>query len=149
MKRIRKTISVTGLVAIVVSFLFLVGCDKPGPTPAVSESDRVTGLMTSGIWKVNSVTIDGVADNSFAAMTLSFTKTAYTTTKGGVVWPAAGTWSFTDATAKKIKRDDGIEVAIDAISSTAMTLSLTWNKTTLGGGRLNSVQGKHVFIFKK
>lgn len=129
--------------------LFLASC---GPDPKVdpkeTEKERVEGLI-KGSWTIQNVTIDGVVSNSFASMALSFTGTTYTTNNGGIVWPATGTWSFKDETAKTILRNDGIEINIDAITATSFTLSFTWGKTTLGSGREISIKGKHVFTFKK
>ena len=131
---------------VLSNFLFLASCDKPKVVP---ESERVTSLMKSSSWNIQSVTVDAVSNTSFKNMTLVFTGTAYNTTNGGVVWPSSGTWAFTNETAKVIKRDDGVEVNIDAISETSMTLSIAWSKTTLGNGRGNSVKGKHIFTLKK
>ncbi len=35
------------------------------------------------------------------------------------------------------------------ISATKLVLALAWTKTTLGGGRVESVAGQHVFTFGK
>ena len=142
MKKIKTIISLIPLLAL----LFIASCDKPVVVP---ETERVTTLMSSGTWKISSVTIDGASNNTFAGMSLVYTKTSYTSTNGGVVWPASGTWLFKNETAKTITRSDGLEITIDSISETAFILSFLWAKGTLGGGRSNSVAGKHVFTFKK
>lgn len=68
---------------------------------------------------------------------------------GSVVWPASGTWTFTDNTAKKIKRNDNLEVTITEVSATVLKLSLAWTTGTLGTGRTTSIAGNHVFSFIK
>lgn len=134
-------------ICVLFSLCLMLSCKTDNPvTP---ERERVSALLSSGTWNIDNVTIDGVANTSFAGMTLVFTRTTYTTTNGDAVWPATGTWSFADDTAKVVKRGDDIEVAIEAISEASMTLSLMWTKTTLGAGRGKSLSGRHVFTFKK
>ena len=48
-----------------------------------------------------------------------------------------------------IKRDDGLVVTLQEVTDTSLKLALTWTKTTLGSGRIESVSGQHVFSFGK
>jgi hypothetical protein len=135
-----------------VSFTFLVGiilfasCDKEKNEPSPDEK----ALLTGGIWRVNSVTVDGVNKNDlFANFVLAFTETGFTASNGDPVWPASGSWVFADADQKSIVRNDGVEVTVQALSESALTLKLSWNKTTLGSGREASLQGSYVFVFRK
>lgn len=126
------------------------GADDPGPGGGdATEAEKVSALMKKGTWKLNSVTVDGVAKNLYAGMTITFTQDGFTTTKADPVWPANGTWAFADNTAKAIVRNDQTTVTIESINDANMTLSLTWTKTTLGPGRVESIAGKHVFVFGK
>ena len=127
--------------------LQLASCKKPDPKPA--ETEVVKGKLTSAGWTLQNVTVDGIDQTAvYQGLTLNFTATIYTTTKGGLVWPASGTWSFTDDTATTIKRDDGTEIKVEA-TDILLKLTLTWAKTTLGTGRVGSVKGLHVFTMKK
>jgi len=63
------------------------------------------------------------------------------------VWPASGTWSFTDANAKTIKRSDDLTIQLDELTASSMQVSLVWTSTTTSGGRAGSVAGKHVLYF--
>lgn len=127
--------------------LFMQGCKKDSAQP---ESERVKALLKSNTWKMQSVQVDNVDKTSvYAGFTLSFTDVNYSTTKGGGVWPASGTWTFVDDTGKKIKRNDNLEVTITEISNTSLKLSLSWAAGTLGPGRTESVAGNHVFSFVK
>jgi hypothetical protein len=63
------------------------------------------------------------------------------------VWPAAGTWKLTDAST--IDRDGDVTVKIDHLDAQGLTVSLSWSKTTYGGGRASSVSGAHVFELVK
>lgn len=145
MKKIVFNILVIGLISLYGVF-FLAGCDQ---SPSLTEAEKAIALLKSATWKINTVTVDGALGISFKNMTLSFTSSTYSTANGSVVWPASGSWTFSDATGKVIKRDDGVDVTVEAISETALILSLTWSKTTLGKGRNQSITGKHVFIFSK
>jgi hypothetical protein len=109
----------------------------------------VAGLLKSGTWKVGTVTVNGANQISlFTGLTVTFAASSFNSANGDPVWPATGTWTL-NPEGTIITRGDGLTVNIDNISQTALGLSLTWNKTTLGGGRSGSVAGNHVFTFGK
>jgi hypothetical protein len=142
-----KKIHLVASVLVMVSLLFIAGCKKDDPQP---ETARVQDLLKANTWVIQSVTVNEVDQTSlFTGLTLSFTNTNYTTTNGGVVWPATGTWEFTDETAKTIERNDGLQITINEITSTSLKLALTWTTTTLGSGRNSSIAGDHEFNFIK
>jgi hypothetical protein len=123
-------------------------CSKDNPSPA--EEKKITELLTSGAWKIQSVHIDGVPhDELFEDLNLTFTATGFTATNGDAVWPSSGTWDFTDKTATSFTRNDGIEVVIEEITDSRLVLSLMWAETLLGGGRVKSIEGENVFEFGK
>jgi hypothetical protein len=140
---INHILSALILVVAVISFS---ACGGHG-----GDEDNVTQKrLTSGTWNVSRVTVDGIDKTSlFTGMKLTFTTTGYTATNGEPVWPASGTWTFGDAEKKMVKRDDGVEVSIQSLDDNSLTLSLNWNKTTLGSGRNTSVGGVHVFELVK
>ncbi len=141
MKKINRGASV--LVAF--SILFLAACKSDDPQP---EPVRILELLTANTWTVEAVTVDEMDQtNLFTGLTLSFTNTTYSTTNGGAVWPASGTWEFADASAKTIVRDDGLQITISEVTSTSLRLALTWSTSTLGSGRTASVPGDHEFSF--
>lgn len=142
--KIQKPMLIANALFAVGLLMVISSCEKPKVVP---ESERVTSLMKSRTWRIQSVKIDGISDASFNGMTLSFTTATYSTTNGGVVWPAIGAWTFSDQTGKSIKRNDGLVITIDSISDKILVLSLNWANTTLGGGRNDSVGGKYVFTF--
>jgi hypothetical protein len=149
MKSIKLLMSIMLISAVIVALDSCKGGGgDPEPEPE-TESERVSKLLTSGTWKLNSLTVDGVAKSSYAGMTIKFTNNTFTSAKGEPVWPTSGSWSFSDATAKTINRSDQTPINIDAIDASTLTVSLTWTKTTLGPGRTQSVAGKHVFVMGK
>jgi hypothetical protein len=137
------------MLSVLVMFCLLTisSCGKKDD-PSATEVN--TGLLSSGTWKISSVVVDGTDRTSlFTGMTLQFQAGSYTTSNGGVVWPASGSWSFIDTNALSIKRSDDVTVTINTISETNLVLSLAWSKTTLGKGRVSSFKGQHVFSFTK
>jgi hypothetical protein len=136
---------------LVLPVILFANCG-PEPTAPLTKQEEVTQLLTgsgtsSKTWHLQSVSIDGVDKSSlFTGMTLSFTSSSFTVSNGGPVWPATGTWTFTSDAATTIRRNDGLEMTVDATSS-SLKLTLTWSKNTFGPGRQLSVSGQHVFTF--
>jgi hypothetical protein len=140
MKKISYIIGV--LIGLTIVF-HIQSCGGGGePTPI----EKTKSLLTSGKWTMQSVTVDGATQTSvYAGLTITFTEGNFTTTNGRVVWPATGTWTFVGDDAKNIIRGDDLTISIDEISATQLSLKLTWDETTLGGGRSQSVAGVNVF----
>jgi hypothetical protein len=133
-------------VVTIATMAFLSGCGKDEESATLIN----TKILSSHGWTLQSLMVDGLDKTSlYSGMTLSFTTTAYSTTKGGPVWPATGTWSFPTTDATTIMRDVQIEVHVDEISNDALVVSLTWNKNTLGSGRTSSIAGRHTYRFVK
>ena len=149
MKTIKLFLSII-LVATIIATLDSckggAGGDDPEPK---TEPERVSELLQSTQWKLSSIKVDDVSKNLFANMTITFTANGFTTTNGAPVWPASGTWTFSGSDAKTMTLGDQTTVAIESITETNLTLSLTWTKNTVGPGRVASVAGKHVFVFGK
>ena len=104
MKTLKAFISVALLFAVIVAFDSCKGKGgDPDPEPE-TEVQRVAKLLTSGQWTLKSLTIDGVAKDSYAGLTITFTSSGFTATNGAPVWPANGAWQFNDDTAKALKR---------------------------------------------
>jgi hypothetical protein len=134
------------LLSIVFAFVFLSGCKKDEPTP----SEVTTNKLTATTWKISSVMVNSTDKTSlFTNMTLKFTATNYTTTNGGMVWPASGTWTFTDVTATRIARNDGVEVEIQELTDTSLKMKFIWANATYAPGRTSSVAGEHIFNMVK
>ena len=140
-----------------IVFLFacsqLISCGGGGgddPIPEKTKAEEVTAKLTASQWKVGSVTVDGVDQSSlFKNFNITFSSTNFTTTNGGVVWPASSNWSFTDTNATGFSRSDGITVQLQEITDTSLKMSMAWSKNTLGPGRIESVKGQHVFTMGK
>lgn len=122
----------------------------PDDAPTLAETERVAAAMRSGTWIVQSVMVDGVDRTSlYGALILKFTESSFTATNGGPVWPASGTWSFSDDTGKSVTRSDALKITVVEADASKLVLKLTWSKSTVGPGRAASVSGEHVFSLKK
>lgn len=144
----RHLMVIIATATLIVLITQLTSCgSKSDPTP--SAQDAVKAKLIANNWTVQSVSVDGVDQTSvYTGLTIQFTATSFTTTNGKVVWPASGTWSFTSPEATTIIRDDGIEVKVEVMDTT-LKLTLTWTKSTLGGGRVESIKGVNVFYLVK
>lgn len=132
-------------VVIIASILFMMAC---GSTPGPTAKEEATTLLTSGAWKMQSVSVDGTDQSAvYAGLVLTFTATGFSSAKGGLVWPATGSWNFKDETAKSIVRNDGLEVTLVEATTSKLALKLAWAKTTIGPGRVASVGGQNTFTF--
>lgn len=139
----KKIVLTTLSLLCVFALLQTVGCTDPIP-----ETTRVKELLKSGNWIMQSASVNSVDQTTvYTGLTITFTETSFSTTNGAPVWPATGTWTFTDETAKMFSRNDGLIVTIDEITATKLVLKLTWANTTIGSGRVNSVGGQNVFTF--
>lgn len=135
------------LVIAVMAMIMAVlsACDKHEREP---EAIRVTKLLTSVTWEIQRVTADGVdVTGSYANLTVQFTDASFTSTNGEPVWPASGTWTFADNTAKVIVRDEDVAMTIETITNTELVLTLPWDHSTFGPGRARSVEGNYRFEF--
>lgn len=133
-------------IAFLVLFMQLSGCNEEA---ALSKQEEVTAKLTAAAtWKMQAVLVDGTDKSTvYKDLNIKFTDTGFTSTNGGAVWPATGTWAFTDANATSIKRDDGLTITLQEATATSLKLALTWSKTTFAPGRIESVSGGHVFSF--
>jgi len=135
---------------VLVAMTFAVIISVQGCKDEVPETDRVKGILKASTWTMQTVVVDAVDQSTvYKGLTLNFTDTGYSSTNGGVVWPASGTWVFADASAKTITRNDNLAITITEVTDVKLILSLTWAKTTLSGGRVESVKGINVFTFTK
>lgn len=130
---------------IIFSFLFHIeGCKEAELTP----NERTEELLIAHAWQMTEVKIDGIVSDLYSGLTLSFGSKTYTSTNGGKVWLASGTWEFVGDNGDKILRDDGLEVIVESLTESQLVLSFTWNSTTFDGGRVGSLKGFHKMSFK-
>jgi hypothetical protein len=139
-----RTLSILSLLALCV----VSSCKKEDPKPSASE--LATSKLTAAEWSLNKLKVDDVDQTAlFPNLSLSFTATSFITTNGEPVWPATGTWVFTNDKALEISRSDGLTVTLVELSDTKLVLALQWNKTTFEEGRQLSIEGEHIFEFTR
>lgn len=134
---------------LVLSILLIVSCGgKETPEPEVDRIKRL--LNTGGAWTLQTATVDGVDKLSlYAGLSILFGEETFTTTNGGEQWPASGTWSFTDATAKVIERNDGLLITLTEVAEKRVVIAFTWSDTTFEEGRSQSLSGNHIFTLTR
>lgn len=141
-------------IALLITVLFFPSCKKDDPPPVEppppTQKEITTALLTKATWPLTSILVEGEdASSLFVGFSLTFTNTGYTTTGTSPVWARSGTWSFTDDTATKFKREDNVEVTITSVDDKTLKLTLFWDKQTTQGGRVGSLKGKHEFVLTK
>ncbi|MEO9806613.1 MAG: hypothetical protein ABJF04_25350 [Reichenbachiella sp.] len=134
--------------SLVVAMASCGGSDDPGPGEDTTLADALAGLI-KGQANFNSVVKPtGATDLDWSAMTIQFSGTVdggtYATTNSAdaTVWPASGTWVFTDATGTKVTRDDGVVVTIRV--GTQLETEFTIPEP---GGRTKVVSGGWLFTY--
>jgi hypothetical protein len=125
-------------------------CDSAETPSTQTEKERVLELLKGSAWKAQTVEVDNTDQSDlFENFTLTIAPTSFTSSNGSPVWPTSGTWSFTNETATRISRSDGVEVRIIGVTESELILELNWSETTLGGGRTASIEGVHTFTLTR
>lgn len=130
MKTIKTINPMLFLISTAIVFCVL-SCSKSSPTPA-SPQDQAKTMLTAAPWKLQSSSVDGVDQTAlYTGFTITYTASGYTTTNGGAIWPASGTWSFQGTSTTTITRNDGVAVQIQ-LAASSLTMTINWTTTTLG-----------------
>jgi hypothetical protein len=130
--------------------LTVTSCKDDDPSATETNLNR----LTAHNWNLTKVTVDGVDKTSlFSDLALQWNKTStFAVVNGGVMWPSTGTWSFTDSSGKtlvvSLNNSHNAEVTIETLNDTQLIISLHWDETTIGQGRVKSVEGDHIFEFE-
>ena len=124
--------------------LLLFSCEEE-----LTPNESTEKILKTATWKLQSTKIDGVASNLYDGLSVTFTKGAYTTTSGGDIFGSSGTWAFVGTDGKVITLGNGLEVQLDQISSSGITISFFWDKTIVVNGRAGSLKGDHEMVFGK
>jgi hypothetical protein len=126
--------------------LFQISCD-PDPTLA-DEQGSISKKLRASTWKPSAVSRDGVdVTTEYTSMRLTIGANTYSTTSGGLSWPAAGTWEFVSGSKTQILRDGSVIVDFE-LSNGAKTLTLDFevDETVYEAGRATSLAGSYHFV---
>ncbi|MEQ9426471.1 MAG: hypothetical protein RJQ09_18760 [Cyclobacteriaceae bacterium] len=117
--------------------------DVVEPTPLEQVVASLTNNGAGATWASSSSSLDGVAAEGWENFQITINGNAsggtYSTSGAAdaTVWPASGTWTFSNTTGTKaIRQPDGIELDITA-SDNALTLSFD-----IPEGRTNGIAGR-------
>ncbi|MEQ8359534.1 MAG: hypothetical protein RH860_08605 [Cytophagales bacterium] len=121
----------------------IASCKNDDPNPL---DQRINELKAT--WKLGSVKNDNAdVTGQYAGFTLTIEGTSYSTVSGGNPWPESGTYEINSSDLNKIIRSDGTIITIDEITPTVLVLS--FNYTSLSGGRTKGVTGDFTFSLIK
>lgn len=134
-KNIRHIIIIFGLV-----FLNSCGDDPTDVDPSIQEE---VFEALSGDWGLNngagSIILDGTdVSANFPNFSLSFNDGIYSTTVGGDLFDASGTWEWLDEQAKQLELNDGKVITIILLNEQRFTFSFTE-----GGARAAGLPGSY------
>ena len=131
----------------VVALLLMSNCGTHhDPTPDDIQQ-QTSKKLQAATWKAKTVLRDGVdVTAGYTNFTLTIAANTYTTTNGGLTWPASGTWAFHGQSTTTVIRDGVIPVDF-VLSSDASSLKLnfTIETSTYTGGRENGLKGEYEF----
>jgi len=120
--------------------------DGPGTNPAAEVAAQLSGTT----WGIDgSPTLESVQVEGWEGFQVTFTgdeNGGSFTTSGSAdqaVWASSGDWTFTDNTATKALRNDGVTVDITP-GDTSLRLEFT-----IAAGRTNGIVGKWSFTFSR
>ena len=132
--------------AIALSMFSLLGCGG-GPSPSETDQEKAIKNL-SGSWKLSgggSIKVDGKDESDqYPGFTLSFTKTNYSTTNGGKLFEASGTWEWKDG-----KTDKLMTLGTKQITITELTESKLVFEFTFGGAVAAGTKGSYVVTLTK
>lgn len=138
-------------ILVLLSIVAMLSSCKNDEDAAPSEQERVTEMLTAGgTWTLSSAKVDGTERSDiYAGLTINFTSTGFTTTNGGELWPASGTWHFESGSDDTIVFDNGMTVTVTSVSEDELHINFEWTEHTFEPGRLKSIPGEHVFVFTR
>ena len=142
--KINRTKTISTLVLLV---MIIIGCssdDPNGPTNKEIAFEKLAGNWTFGISGKIMLDDQDVSLN-YPGFTLSFTDGGYTTTNGGDLFRATGTWAWANEAAGSINLDTGEEVTILELSLTNFKFSFTHT----GGGVAAGTSGNYTVSLEK
>ncbi|MGW8124172.1 hypothetical protein ACV07N_16050 [Roseivirga echinicomitans] len=142
--KIDKTKIISVLVLLV---MIIIGCgtvDPSDPTAKELAFEKLAGDWTYGT--KGQISLDGQdVSLNYPGFALSFTEGGYTTTNGGDLFKATGTWTWANEAAGSINLDTGEEVTIIDLSLTHFEFSFTHT----GGGVAAGTAGNYVVSLEK
>lgn len=148
--KLRNILSSTKMLSIAILVLIvgsISSCEKKEIPDLTEEQLRRINLTTS-TWRLERVTVDGMNQTDiYRDLQLNFSGSSFTSTNGRVIWPETGTWEFTDDSNTVIRRDDGLLVTIQVVTSNSLILALTWESGSITTGRVSAIAGNHIFEF--
>lgn len=131
----------------IVALLLMCNCSKHhDPTPGDIQQ-QTSKKLQSATWKVKTVLRNDVdITQDYTNFTLTIAASTYTTTNGGLAWPASGTWAFQGQSTTTVIRDGSIPVDfVLSDDASSLKLNFTIETSTYTNGRVNGLKGVYEF----
>ncbi|MGW8123547.1 hypothetical protein ACV07N_12880 [Roseivirga echinicomitans] len=136
------------IAVLIMCVVLVIGCgsdDQPGGPTAPEEAFEILAgdwtFGTNGNIKLDNQDVR----NNYPGFALSFTDGTYTTTNGGDLFRATGTWTWADQTGTRITLDTNEEVNIVTLTERSFKFSFTHT----GGGVAAGTSGNYVVSLEK
>ncbi|KYG71349.1 hypothetical protein EV198_3436 [Roseivirga ehrenbergii] len=134
-------------IVLVLFVGLIIGCEPDDPIGPTNKELAFEKL--AGTWKYGTngkIILDGQdVSLNYPGFTLSFTDGTYTTTNGGDLFRATGTWAWVNEAAGSVNLDTGEEVIILELSLTHFKFSFTHT----GGGVAAGTSGNYTVSLEK
>ena len=141
MKTIQHIIYIVALASSIIA------CKGDDPKPLTEEEQTLKELAKT--WSLTTANVDGenVAE-WFSGLKVSFTENKSFTVQNAVppLWIASGSFELVKSgSVYLIKRSDGVELTITALSNTNVTVTMDY--TASSGARVEGISGSYTFEF--
>ena len=131
---------------IVLSMFSLLGCGgDDGPPPETAEQIAEKKLL--GSWKIaegGSIKVDETAQ--YPGFGLSFTQKNYSSSNGGKLFAASGTWKWKDAKTDKVIILGKKELTITELTASKLVFTFTFSS---GGSVAAGISGAYTVTLSK
>ena len=136
-----------GIGVLIMFVALVIGCQSDDPTGPTAQEEAFELLAGDWTFGTNgSITLDNQdVSQNYSGFTLSFTDGTYTTTNGGDLFRATGTWTWANQAAGSITLDTNEEVNIIELGLDSFKFSFTHT----GRGVAAGTSGKYVVSLEK
>ncbi len=112
---------------MILAAIIMMGCNNDDPlAPTLNE---LAYEKLAGQWSIaqfGSIKVDGAdVSANYPGFSLSFTEGGYTTTNGGDLFSASGTWEWLGEEGNQVALDDGKEITLTSLTLSRFVFTFT------------------------
>lgn len=128
--------------------MLFTSCQNDDPAPLTEEEQTLQNLART--WSLTDASADGTdVAEWFDGLRVSFTEDKSYTVENAVppIWVSSGSFELVKSgTTYTIKRSDGVDLTISALSETAVTITMNHEAPT--SARVDGISGSFTFTFE-